>query len=110
MTVAMEERSGSTQFGDAVLTALGDSKTRIDLSVGNAGRTQFGRLFRGSCDRLDAKPAYPLADIVEGESTTELDVSLDDLVEGGYAIAVHQSPDTLRFLAVCGEIVATDRS
>ena len=109
VTVAMEEQSGSTQFGDAVLTDVGESRTRIDLSVGNAGRTQYARLFRGSCDDLGAGPVYALADVVEGESTTELDVPLDDLVGGGYAIAVHQLPDTLR-LAVCGELPAAKRS
>ena len=49
------------------------------------------------------------ADVVEGDSTTELDVPLDDLVGGGYAIAVHHLPDTLR-LAVCGELPAAKRS
>jgi hypothetical protein len=103
VAVAMEERAGSTQFGDAILTDVGESRTRIDLSVGSAGRTQYARIFSGSCDDL-GRNAYALADVVEGESTTELDVSLDRLLGGGYAIAVSQAPDSRRLIAVCGEI------
>jgi hypothetical protein len=106
VTVRMEERSGSTQFGDAVLRELDGSRTRIEVSVGRGGAegSQPVRIFRGTCEELGGEPAYALEDNVDGDSATEIEVPLDELLEDPHAITVHETPDLLRLLAACGEI------
>jgi hypothetical protein len=106
VTVAMEEQMGSTQSGEAILMELEGSRTRIEISVGRGGAdpTQPARIVRGSCDDDSPEPIHALEDVVEGESVSEIDLSLDDLLDHGYAITVHETPARLQMRAACGEI------
>ena len=44
-------------------------------------------IHRGSCENLDPQPEYPLENVVDGKSTTEVNVAVEDLVDKGFAIA-----------------------
>lgn len=105
VTVALAEQNGSTQSGDAVLTAVGDDTTRVELSLGRGGDVaQPARIYRGGCERFEPAPAYVLEDVVGGESLTEIDVPFDELQGGGFAINVHFSAGAMRLDVACGEI------
>ena len=39
MSVSLGEQSGSTQSGEATLTAVDDSTTRVEISIGSDGDT-----------------------------------------------------------------------
>jgi hypothetical protein len=107
VTIALAEQSGSTQSGDAVLTAVGDDRTRVELSIGRGGEEpQPARIYRGSCERLEPAPAYVLEDVAGGESLTEIEVSLDELLDGDLVINVHLSAGVMRVQVVCGKIAA----
>jgi hypothetical protein len=104
VTVPMVEQNGSTQFGDAVLTAVGDGTTRVELTIGSGDAPQPAHIYRGTCERLASEPAYVLDHVVGGEAATEIAVPLDELRGGDFAINVHDSPGVMRLHVACGEI------
>jgi hypothetical protein len=107
LTVSLAEQSGSTQSGEAVLTAVDDSTTRVELSIGNGGDTpQPAHIHKGTCANLDPQPEHALEDVVAGESSTDVNVALDELRNGEFAINVHKSADALQIYVACGDIAS----
>lgn len=105
MTVSLGEQSGSMQSGEATLTAVDDSTTHVVISIRSGGETrQPAHIHKGSCAELDPQPEHPLEDIVDGESSTHLNVSLDELRDGEFAINVHKSAADLETYVACGDI------
>jgi hypothetical protein len=105
LTVSLAEQSGSAQSGEAVLTAVDDSTTRVEISLGGGGETpQPAHIHKGSCANLNPEPEHALEDVVAGESSTEVNVSLDELRDGEFAINVHESATALQTYVACGDI------
>jgi len=61
-------------------------------------------IHKGTCDKLDPKPAYPLSPVVNGKSETTVNASLDSLEKGGYAINGHKSAQEVSTYVFCGPI------
>ena len=97
VTVNLGEQNNSGESGTARLTAQGD-KTKIVLDLRNpsammASETQPAHIHKGSCAKLDPTPAYALADVMDGKSVSTVDVKLDVLRQGAFAINVHKSAE-----------------
>ena len=108
VTVNLAEQNGSGESGTATLTAEGD-RTKVVLDVQNpsatmASETQPAHIHKGSCAKLDPTPAYALADVKDGASTSTVDVKLDDLRNGAFAINVHKSAAEIQTYVACGDI------
>ena len=108
VTVNLGEQNGSAESGTARLTAVGD-KTKVVLDVRNpsammGSETQPAHIHKGSCDKLDPTPAYALTDVMDGKSVSTVDVKLDDLRNGSYAINVHKSTQQIQTYVACGDI------
>ena len=102
--IQLQEQSASGEAGTAILTAAsGKTKVVIEL-VSHAANDQPAHIHRGTCTNLDATPAYPLNDVVDGTSTTVVAASLDSLLAKDYAINVHRSAKKLDEYVVCGNI------
>jgi hypothetical protein len=104
---AVASQNGSTELGTVTLTALGD-KTRVDLALANApaGVAQPAHIHDGPCAKLNPKPKYPLTTVVNGVSTTTLDVPMSQLVAGGFAVNVHKSTADIPTYVACGDLAA----
>jgi hypothetical protein len=105
-TVKLRPQSNSGESGTATLTPEGNS-TKVTLHVtGVTGATgsQPAHIHKGTCDKLDPKPAFPLSPVVNGMSETTVKASLKDLTTGGYAINGHKSAQDLQTYVFCGEI------
>ena len=112
MTVNLGEQNGSGESGTARLTAQGD-KTKIVLDLRNpsammASETQPAHIHKGSCAKLDPTPAYALADVMDGKSVSTVDVKLDVLRQGAFAINVHKSAEDIQTYVACGDIGTGD--
>lgn len=107
MEIDMAAENGSGQSGTAELTASGDG-TNITISTivpaDGTFPSQPAHVHKGTCDKLDPKPAYPLPNLEDGISATTLDVSYDELTKGGYVINVHKSAKEADVYVSCGEI------
>ena len=104
---ALAAQNGSGELGTVTLTAVGD-KTRVDVALANAPTDvpQPAHVHEGTCAKLDPKPKYPLSIVVDGISTTTLDVPMSQLVAGGFAVNVHKSAKEIPVYVTCGELGA----
>jgi hypothetical protein len=105
-TTTLQSQNKSGESGTATLTRAGDNATKVVLEIQGvpAGVSQPVHIHKGSCAKLDPKPAYPLSPVVNGKSETTVKVSLDSLQKGGYAINGHKSAQEAATYVFCGEI------
>lgn len=107
--VMLAQQNGSGESGTATLTPLGD-RTKIVLDLkGAVAPRQPAHIHEGSCEKLDANPAYGLSDVTSGTSTSTVDTKLSALRRGSFTINVHESADAIGNYVACGEI-GTGRS
>jgi hypothetical protein len=108
VTVNLSEQSSSGESGTATLTKVGN-RTKVVLNLQSSSATmanpsQPAHIHKGSCSKLDPTPAYALADVKGGKSTSTVDAKLDDLRNGSFAINVHKSAAALQTYVACGDI------
>jgi hypothetical protein len=105
VTVRLAEQNNSGEKGTVRLTPQGD-KTKVDVNLKGApkGVQQPAHIHDGSCAKLDPKPKYPLQNVVDGKSTSEVPVKLDELTGGNLAINVHKSAEDVKTYVACGDI------
>ena len=105
VTVQLNEFESSGQTGTAVLAAEGE-QTQVSIHVDDdpVSESQPAHIHEGTCDNLTAEPAYGLPNVVDGSSETTVDVSLEALTDGAYAINLHMSDDDLATYTSCGNI------
>jgi len=104
---ALATQNASGELGTVTLTAVGE-KTRVEVALANAPTDvpQPAHIHEGTCAKLDPKPKYPLAVVVDGTSTTMVDVPMSQLIAGGFAVNVHKSTKEIPTYIACGELGA----
>ena len=105
VTVELAESSDSGQTATATLTGEGDT-TRVFVEVDGdpVSPSQPAHIHEGTCDDLNPEPAYGLPNVAGGRSDSSVDVTLDALTSGTYAINLHFSDDELDVYTSCGNI------
>jgi len=110
LTLTMNAQNNSGISGTATFNDLGGGKTRVMIQVSGAGAgPQPAHIHPGSCSQLDPTPAYTLSSVNNGQSTTDVDASLQQLLDGHYAVHMHKSQDELTVYVACADIVQTGR-
>ena len=105
LTMPLSAQNESGQDGEATFSEVDSDTTRVVIDVGNApGNPQPAHIHRGSCENLDPQPAYGLENVVDGKSTSEVNVAIEDLVGQGFAVNVHKSADEAQVYVACGDI------
>ena len=108
VTLATSNSSGVS--GTATLTAVGDSRTAVSISVTGVAGTNLAAIFPVTCDDLDLNAAFQLDDVDgNGVSNTTIDASLASLLNGEYSILISDPAITLGQGSglACGEIVSS---
>src|SRR5687768_557498 len=106
LTIQLMEQNASGQTGTATLTGMDDGKLMVMVQLSNGSTVaQPAHIHAGTCANLDPKPAYPLTSVTNGASDTMVDVSLDTLLAGQFAINVHKSAAEASIYVACGDIV-----
>jgi hypothetical protein len=105
VTVRLAQQNKSKESGTAKLTPEGD-KTKVEISLKGApkGVSQPAHVHEGSCAKLDPKPKYGLQNVVDGKSSSEVPVKIDELLGGNLAINVHKSAEEVKTYVACGNI------
>lgn len=107
VTIKLVAQHGSMQTGSATLTAMG-SKTQVVITLSRTKGSEPAHIHPGSCANLNPVPKYPLSSVVNGKSTTVVDVPLASLETGHFAINVHAGPGPLlKKYVSCGNIPAS---
>jgi hypothetical protein len=104
VTVDLAAQNNSGQSGTATLTAEGET-THVVVDVSDAvSDSEPAHIHRGTCADLDPAPAFGLPNVEDGRSEATVDVTLDELESGDYAINVHKSNDEADVYVSCGDI------
>lgn len=105
--LGMAAQNSSGESGTAILTALDNGKTKVELKLNGApqGIVQPSHIHTGSCASLGAV-LYPLKFPVNGVSETILDVDLtaDILNKLPLALNVHKSVSEAKVYVACSDI------
>ena len=103
--VQLTEQENSGQSGTARLTEKGDT-TEVVVQVNPAPADQGPQplhIHLGSCGPNLGRIKYTLNDVVDGKSTTLVQVSLKD-IQGNYNVNLHKSSAEFRIYPACGNI------
>jgi hypothetical protein len=104
VTVNLAPQNDSGEKGTVTLTPQGD-KTQVVIKMTGAPSTpQPAHIHDGSCAKLDPKPRVPLQNVVSGNSTTTVDLKLDEIMSKGGAVNVHKSAADLKTYVACGDL------
>ena len=77
-------------------------KTKVVLKMkGYPAGPQPAHFHVGNCDKYEPKPLYPLTTVMDGTSTTVVDVPLDKLTDGTLAVNVHKSTTDIAIINSC---------
>ncbi|HEY1296707.1 MAG TPA: hypothetical protein VGJ60_26820 [Chloroflexota bacterium] len=108
LTLTMSPQNNSGMSGTATFTDMGNGKTHVVMQVSGAGAgPEPAHIHPGSCSELNPTPAFTLSSVVNGMSATDVDASLQQLVDGHYAIHMHKSQDELTVYVACADIART---
>jgi len=91
--------------GTATISDAGGGRTRVVVRVNPANPNMPGHIHSDACP--GAGPVvYPLTNVVNGQSTTDIDAPIADVLAKGKSINLHKSPDQAGIYVSCGEFQA----
>ncbi len=102
----IQQQNSSGEVGTVTLYDMGPH-TRVVVQIDGEppGRVQPAHLHRAkTCETLDPKPAYPLANVVNGRSSTIVNAPVSRLMSGNYAVNVHASTTNIAHYVACGHL------
>ena len=103
--IELKTLNASGVSGQAVLTDLGNGRTRVDIHVNAAGHPDMpSHIHPGTCANLVPQPRYPLQSVKQGSATTEIPVGLSELLQQQAVVMTHKSNDEMAVYTSCGEI------
>jgi len=103
VTVKLAAQNGSGESGTATFTPQGN-KTEVVLQMTGAPEDpQPAHIHEGSCANLNPAPKIPLQNVVNGKSTTVLDMPIKQVLAGG-AVNVHKSAQDVKTYVACGDV------
>lgn len=92
-------------IGSVTMTAIDEQRTRVEIAVNPAGHASMpAHIHPGTCDELVPQPKYPLENVVDGASVTEVPAPLDELLRGGVALNIHRSNEEMQVYTACVEL------
>jgi len=107
LVIQLDELNNSEQSGIVSLTQVaGQTSIVIELSGAPADIPQPAHIHAGSCADLGGVN-YPLIDVINGISDTDIEVSLDQLAtEFPLSINIHKSGPEIDVYVACGDFPA----
>jgi hypothetical protein len=107
LQIKLVAQNNSGEVGTATLMD-GEKGLIVKLHMTPASEAdQPAHIHKGTCDKLDPKPTYPLKTVIKGESeTTVPDVTIAMLEKTPFAINVHKSTTEVAVYVSCGNVVA----
>lgn len=105
VSVSVPDKNGSGIFGTADVARVDDQRVRVHVSLEGAlpDRPLPAYVILGGCSSFQPEVTNELEPVVDGTSSTTIDLPMADITTGSYALAVG-SKDPMRFVA-CGDLV-----
>jgi hypothetical protein len=104
VAVELAEQNDSGQSGTATLAPTDDGQTSVTLELSDQPDVpQPAHIHAGTCEEL-GEVVHPLTNVEDGSSETTVDVSIDELQDGEFAINAHESEQNIANYVACGPI------
>ena len=105
LTLALLAQNGSGERGTAVVSQHnGGTRVVVNLTGAPQSVAQPAHLHSGTCESLRGVQ-YSLLNLVNGVSTTDLDVSVDEVISSlPLAVNVHKSAEEIAIYVACGNV------
>lgn len=101
------ELNDSGVSGTATLYEMG-AQTLVELDLAGTGENHPAHIHQGTCEAIEPVSAYDLTNVgADGTSSTLVDVSLGDLLNGEFVVDLHLAPDQLGLLVACVDVEGT---
>src|SRR5437764_4694404 len=110
VVINLAPQNNSGLSGTATLTDIGGGKTRVDLNVTGPAGDYPAHIHMGTCANLNPAPQYPLTNVRNGQSTTDVDASLATIQQSPHAINLHKSAEDIATYVACGDIAVAGAS
>jgi hypothetical protein len=105
MLVQLAADNNSGETGAALLTEVNGKTTVVITIVGEpAGATQPAHIHNGQCGPTLGNIVYPLTDVVNGVSTTTINVTMAQLKSAKYGLNGHKSAAEIGTTTFCGNL------
>jgi hypothetical protein len=105
LTLDLQEQNNSGITGTVKFEPTSEGTVEVEIELdGSSGGPHPAHVHPGSCADLDPTPKWPLENVVNGRSKTEIEVSTDDLFAGEYAVNVHESPENADNYVACADV------
>ena len=106
LQIRLAEQNKSGESGTATLLD-GARGLIVRLRLNGGDVDQPAHIHKGTCEKLDPKPAYALNTVHEGQSEKTIEgVTIAQLEKAPYAINVHKSTKEIPVYVACGNISA----
>jgi len=103
-TVTLQTLNDSGVTGTVTFAALGD-KTSVEIAVDPGANPDMpAHIHPGTCDNLTPQPKFPLENVLNGSSKTDVPASIDELFAGDLAVNIHRSNDDLKTYTACVDL------
>ncbi len=103
-TITLDTLNDSGVAGTVSFSKVGD-KTGVKVEVDPADNLDMpAHIHPGTCDALTPQPKFPLENVVDGQSSTVVPATIDELFAGNLAVNIHKSNDDLQTYTACVDI------
>jgi ABC-type transport system substrate-binding protein len=103
-TVTLQTLNASGVTGTVTFAALGD-KTSVEITVDPGANPDMpAHIHPGTCANLTPQPKFPLENVLNGSSKTDVPAPIDELFAGGLAVNIHRSNDDLKTYTACVDL------
>jgi hypothetical protein len=110
VVINLSAQNNSGLSGTATLTDIGGGKTRVQLRITGPEGDYPAHIHMGTCANLNPAPQYPLINVRDGQSTTDVDASLATIQQSPHAINLHKSAEEIATYVACGDIAVAGAS
>ena len=105
VSLELEQINGSGVTGNVVITEVDATTTLVTVDADPAGHPDMpAHIHPGSCAELIPQPRFALENIVDGDSSTRVPASFEELTEPGQAINLHESNAALDVYTACVDL------
>jgi hypothetical protein len=105
LTIRLETLNASGVSGTVAFTEVQGGRTRVAIVVDPAAYPDMpAHIHPGTCEDLTPQPRYPLENVRNGTSTTEIPATVADLLASPVAVNLHASVSDLTTYTACADI------
>jgi hypothetical protein len=91
--------------GTVTLTSAGEARTLVELAVAPNGHPDMpAHVHPGTCEDPVPQPMFPLENVLDGVSRTEIPISMADLEAETASVNVHHSNDQMQISVACVDL------